>query len=168
MLVAYSSPLWDEGFAAVEPDLSRYVVSHICDLVALCAGASGDAAAFAVERGGKAARLQAVKAAIEGRVGPVEFSAEDVAAEVGVSARYVRKLLEAEGTSFSRFVAERRLARAHAMLTNPKHDRLSVAAIAFEVGFGDLSYFNRTFRRAFDCTPSDLRSERGQRSAFPL
>ena len=152
-----------------EPDVSRYIVNHICDLVALCAGASGDAAAFAAERGGRAARLQAVKAAIETRVGgPAEFSVEDIAADVGVSARYVRKLLEAEGASFSRFVAERRLARAYALLTDPKHARMSVSAIAYEVGFGDLSYFNRSFRRAYDCTPSDLRAERRQRSVFPL
>ena len=169
MLIAYASPLWDEGFTAAEPDVSRYIVNHICDLVALCAGASGDAAAFAAERGGRAARLQAVKAAIETRVGgPAEFSVEDIAADVGVSARYVRKLLEAEGASFSRFVAERRLVRAYALLTDPKHARMSVSAIAYEVGFGDLSYFNRSFRRAYDCTPSDLRSERRQRSVFPL
>ena len=29
---------------------------------------------------------------------------------------------------------------------------------AFEVGFADLSYFNRTFRRRYNATPSDIRN----------
>jgi AraC-like DNA-binding protein len=35
-----------------------------------------------------------------------------------------------------------------------------VSSVAFEVGFGDLSYFNRTFRRRFGATPSDVRAAR--------
>jgi AraC-like DNA-binding protein len=33
-----------------------------------------------------------------------------------------------------------------------------VSDIAFAVGFGDLSYFNRSFRRCFGCMPSDARA----------
>ena len=29
--------------------------------------------------------------------------------------------------------------------------------IAYDVGFGDLSYFNRVFRRRYGATPSDIR-----------
>ena len=159
MLMAYSGALWDPT-TAVEPDVSKFVVDHLCDLVALCAGARGDAAEFAAERGGRAARLRAVKDNIEQRIGPQELSIEDVAADVGVSARYVRKLFESEGASFSSFVTERRLARARAMLTSPRYAGLTVATVAFDVGFGDLSYFNRTFRRVYDRTPSEVRAER--------
>jgi AraC-like DNA-binding protein len=34
----------------------------------------------------------------------------------------------------------------------------SITAIAFDAGFGDLSYFNRTFRRRYGATPSDIRN----------
>jgi len=30
--------------------------------------------------------------------------------------------------------------------------------VAFDAGFGDLSYFNRVFRRRFGATPSDVRA----------
>ena len=30
-------------------------------------------------------------------------------------------------------------------------------AVASDVGFGDLSYFNRTFRRRYAATPSDIK-----------
>jgi AraC-like DNA-binding protein len=158
MLMAYASNFWDEDFV-VDPMIERFLVDHVCDLVALTVGVRGDAAELASARGGRAAKLKAAKSAIEARIGPTELSAEDIALEVGVSPRYVRKLFEAQGLSFSRYVVERRLERARAMLESPRQARLTVSAIAYDVGFGDLSYFNRAFRRRFDRTPSELRAE---------
>lgn len=63
-----------------------------------------------------------------------------------VSPRYVQRLFEREGTSYSAFVLSTRLAGTPRMLTNPRHTHRTITAIAFSVGFGDLSYFNRTFR----------------------
>ncbi|BBB97383.1 AraC-like DNA-binding protein [Bradyrhizobium elkanii] len=51
-----------------------------------------------------------------------------------------------------------RLARAHHLLNDPRHSGSTIGTIAFEVGFGDLSYFNRTFRRHYGVTPSDIRA----------
>ena len=159
LLMAYAGALWDYNHQTlVDPQASRFVVDHLSDLVALTVGARGEAAEFAASRGVRAAKLKAVKTSIEERVGPHEFSIDDVAAEVSVSPRYIRKLLESEGYSFSRYVAERRLERARGMLTSLRHANLTVAAIAYEVGFGDLSYFNRAFRRLYDKTPSDVRA----------
>ena len=48
--------------------------------------------------------------------------------------------------------------------TRPSHVRepefagRPVTSIAYDVGFGDLSYFNRCFRRAYGATPSGVRS----------
>ena len=36
-------------------------------------------------------------------------------------------------------------------------DGVTTAWIAFETGFGDLSYFNRTFKRFYGNTPSEVR-----------
>jgi AraC-like DNA-binding protein len=43
------------------------------------------------------------------------------------------------------------------MPRDPAFARRSIVAIAYEVSFGDLSYFNRAFRRRFGATPSDVR-----------
>jgi len=40
------------------------------------------------------------------------------------------------------------------MLSEPQFSERPVSAIAYDVGFGDLSYFNRCFRRAYGVTPS--------------
>lgn len=62
-----------------------------------------------------------------------------------------------EGVTFSEYVLEHRLMRAHRALNDPRARHQSISAIALGVGFGDLSYFNLTFRRRFGMTPSDVR-----------
>lgn len=41
-----------------------------------------------------------------------------------------------------------------------KMSRYEMESFAFEAGFGDLSYFNPSFRRRFGMTPSDVRVNR--------
>ena len=56
-----------------------------------------------------------------------------------------------------------RLARTQRMLIDPRLAGRAITAIAFDAGFGDLSHFNRTFRRRFGMTPSEVRAAtRGQ------
>jgi AraC-like DNA-binding protein len=43
------------------------------------------------------------------------------------------------------------------MLSAPQSRRRAVNVITFQVGFGDLSYFNRCFRRFYGFTPRDIR-----------
>jgi AraC-like DNA-binding protein len=77
--------------------------------------------------------------------------------------RHVHRLFEAEGTTFSQFVLGERLARACRMLTDPRFARQTITEIALAAGFGDLSYFNRTFRRRYGVTPSEVRRGVGYR-----
>jgi AraC-like DNA-binding protein len=106
----------------------------------------------------RSARLDAIKADIAERLDCCDLSLADVADRQQVTPRYVQMLFEREGTTFSRFVLRQRLTRAHGMLTDPRHDGWTIAAIAFEAGFGDLSYFNRAFRRQFVVPPSSVRA----------
>jgi AraC-like DNA-binding protein len=56
----------------------------------------------------------------------------------------------------SRFVLLQRLASVHRMLTDSRHAGSSIGALAYGAGFGDLSTFNREFRRCYGATPSDV------------
>jgi AraC-like DNA-binding protein len=161
LLVAYARTL-PAGPWELSPAATRAVVDHVCDLVALIVGAAGDAAAMAAGRGLAAARLGAVKAHIRERIGPVDLSCEAVAAEHGISERYLRRLFEAEDQSFSSYVLGQRLARAHDMLASPSFARETISQIAYGVGFGDLSYFNRCFRQRYLATPSEVRALAGE------
>jgi len=159
LLMTYVRTLNESADMAFMPEASRLIVDHVRDLSALTLGAAR-ASAWLSESGGlRAARLKAIKAYIGAHIGPRPIAIEDVAAHQRISARYVRKLFEADGASFTTYVTEQRLARAHALLIHPQRGRRPISDIAYAVGFGDLSYFNRTFRKRFDATPSEVRAE---------
>jgi AraC-like DNA-binding protein len=143
--------------ALAMPEMRQLIVAQLCDLVAVTLGATRDATAVAEGRGVRAARLRAIKGDIEAHLAAGDLSPSVVAKRQQISDSYIRKLFEGEGTSFSQFVLARRLVRAHRMLTNRRWSDRSIAWIAFESGFGDLSYFNRTFKRFYGATPSDIR-----------
>ena len=146
------------------PDMQRLTLMHLCDLIAAVVNADRDAERIGEHGGLRAARLSAVKQDIEAHLTDSRLSPGTVAARQGISDSYIRKLFEHDGTTFSDFVLERRLACAYRSLSDPRRTGRSVASIAFDAGFGDLSYFNRTFRRRYGATPSEVRRN-GQRDA---
>ena len=118
-------------------------------------GATRDGQEIAEGRGIRAARLRAIaKADIIANIGDCDLTVGAVAQRQRVTPRYVHKLFEGEGLTFSTFVLGRRLARAHRMLSDQRLGDRTISSVAFDVGFGDLSYFNRAFRRRYDATPS--------------
>jgi AraC-like DNA-binding protein len=130
---------------------------HIVDLVALALGAGGDAREIAEERGARAARRAAVLNEIELRSSDPSLSVNAVASALGITPRYVHLLLEQTGCSFSHHVLAQRLEAAAALLRDTLQHHRKIADIAAEAGFADLSHFNRSFRRHFGATPSDIR-----------
>lgn len=131
---------------------------HIVDLIALALDAGGEARAAAEDRGVRAARRSAILKAIEGGSGDPALSAVVIARRFGVTPRYVHSLLEETGRSFTHHVLEHRLEKATALLRDPQRQSCKIADIAGEVGFNDLSHFNRAFRRRYGVTPSDIRN----------
>jgi AraC-like DNA-binding protein len=138
--------------------LARLAATHIHDLLALAIGPTLDGRQLAEQRGVRAARLQAIQAAV---ARDPSLQIHQVAAGQGISARYVQMLFEEQGTTFSDFALERRLDSAWHMLTSPRYGGWSVLAIALEAGFGDLSHFNRRFKRRYRMTPTDVRGQAG-------
>lgn len=147
--------------ALASPELGRAAVAHVHDLVALAIGAKREMADQPGQHSLPAARLHSIKADIaECLHRGCAISVGGLAARQRVTPRYVQLLFEGEGTTFTQFVRGERLARAHRMLTNPLFPDRGIAAVAFEAGFGDLSYFIRSFRRAYGIRPSDVRHRR--------
>lgn len=156
LLKGYVDAVFGDPALAV-PDVRRLVVAHLCDLVSVTLGATRDAAAAAEGRGVRAARLRAIKADIEAHLAG-DLSVGAVAKRQRVSDSYIRKLFGSEGTSFSQYMLTRRLLRAHRMLTDRRWAQVGITAIAYDAGFGDLSYFNRVFKRCYGATPSEVRN----------
>jgi AraC-like DNA-binding protein len=161
LLRNYVDAVFDDPALAM-PEMRQLIIAQLCDLIAVTLGATSDATAVAARRGIRAARLRAIKSDIEAHLIYRDLSPGVVARRQGVSDSYIRKLFEGEGISFSQFVLGRRLVRAQRMLTDRRWADRSIAWIAFETGFGDLSYFNRTFKRFYGNTPSEVRGRNRQ------
>jgi AraC-like DNA-binding protein len=157
LLTSYANTLLGGDHAVETPALRHHVATHVHDLVALTLGANSEAAGVARSRGMGAARLRAAKIHIIENVNRRDISIGSVAAYLGVTPRYLQRLFESDGTTFSAFLLGRRLARAHRKLSEPQFVQRQVSAIAYDAGFGDLSYFNRSFRRIYGATPMDIR-----------
>jgi AraC-like DNA-binding protein len=156
LLVTYASAIAD-ALPLTTPELQRLAVSHMQDLIAATVAATRGDRAIAEGRGIAAARLRAIMTDICAHLGDGELSVAEVAQRQRVTPRYIHKLFENEGFTFSAFVLGQRLSRAHRILSDPRFADRSVSSIAFDVGFGDLSYFNRAFRRRYAATPTDVR-----------
>jgi AraC-like DNA-binding protein len=145
------------------PALRHAFVTHVHDLVSLVLGATRDGTEIAQNRGLRAARLSAIKADIADGIGDRGLSVTEIARRHRVTPRYIQMLFEAEGTTFSEYVIKQRLTRAYRMLVDQRFADRTISAVAFEVGFGNLSYFNRVFRRRYGGAPSDVRASVQQR-----
>lgn len=155
LLMAYLKSAFNES-ALAAPKLRDAIVDHIYDLVALAIGEFaplGDSSASAVV----AARHQAVLDYIAAHFQEPGLNVETVARRQGISPRYLQRLMESSGSSFTRHVNELRLQRALKLLTEARASAQLISDIALEVGFSDVSHFNRLFRARFGDSPRGVR-----------
>jgi AraC-like DNA-binding protein len=128
---------------------------HLIDLTGLLLGA--DATDLAARRGYSHSRLDLIKAATLKNLHRHDLTIDLVARAHGLSPRQAQRLFAESGTTFTAFVFAQRLSLAHQLLNQPRFRHRKIADIAYSAGFGDLSYFNREFRRRFGDTPSAIR-----------
>ncbi len=87
-----------------------------------------------------------------------EGSVADLAAEIGVSERHLRRVIETEfGVSPVQLAQTQRLLLAKRLLTDTD---LPIGEIAFASGFSSLRRFNALFRERYRLNPTDLRKAR--------
>ena len=107
-------------------------------------------------------RVESMKALIEDNLADGSFSITDLAKAEGITPRAIQKIFSRTGTTFSRFLLERRLVLAKNLIMADTAAR-PISQIVYSVGFNDLSYFNRTFRSRYGVRPTDLRRMAGQK-----
>jgi AraC-like DNA-binding protein len=158
LLADYTGWLLNSG-GSIDQQLLNLSIRHVQDLLALAIGPSADFAETARTRGLRAARLKLAKSYVVAHSRRRDISVATLASSLNVTPRYVQRLFEADGTTFSEFLIGQRLAWAHRLLCEPGSSQIAISTIAYDVGFGDLSYFNRRFRRQYGLTPRELRGD---------
>jgi len=80
-----------------------------------------------------------------------------IAAQHGISVRYLHTLFAAAGTSVGRELRTIRLARVRGMLEDPACRSLTVSEMAYACGFNDPGYLARCFAQEFGRSPTSFR-----------
>jgi len=83
-------------------------------------------------------------------------SADEVAEELGLNLRSLRRKLEAEGSSFRLLQDEARRQLAEQLLTSTD---MKVEELAFHLGYSDAASFTRAFRRWHERSPGEYRKQ---------
>src|SRR5262249_23143516 len=100
LLTGYVDLSWDQGIVS-SPQLRQLMVSHVYDLMAVLGGTGRDAVHAAQDGGVRAARLHAIKQDIERSLDQSDLSVAALAAQHRCSPRFVQRLFEADGTTFT-------------------------------------------------------------------
>lgn len=108
--------------------------------------------------------LARVQHAIEKHLHDPDHSLSDIAAELGMSVRYIQKLFSTSGLTPHAWLYRVRLERARKYLLATD---LTVADISERVGFRDVSHFSRTFRSRFGVSPGQYRKGRDEHPLHP-
>lgn len=94
---------------------------------------------------------------IDNRYRDANLSIREMAEKLRISLRQVQRSFAAVGTTPTKYLLIRRLEHARKEIDQVIRGRRSdlISTIAYEAGFSDLSYFQKTFRRAFGNTPRE-------------
>ncbi|MCX7069808.1 MAG: AraC family transcriptional regulator [Gammaproteobacteria bacterium] len=89
-------------------------------------------------------------------LGPAGLTAsiEDIAPQLAMAPRSLRRRLEEEGTSFRQLVDAERRQLATRLLDGTE---MKIDELALQLGYGDTASFNRAFRRWFEQSPGEYR-----------
>ena len=92
---------------------------------------------------------------IKDRFSDPDISPQEVAAEAGISLRYLQKLFTVRGTTCSHHICSARLDHAARLIERRALTKTGqpLSDIAYACGFRDYTHFARGFRRRFGTTP---------------
>lgn len=138
------------------PSMANRIVSrHLTDLVILAATEPplGESQIDCVVAARRASMLNYITSHFR----DPNISGSSVAEKLGISQRYLQRLLRPTGKTFTEHVNELRLDLAFLRLATTGADK-RVSDIAFEVGYSDLTNFYRQFKLRFGDTPKAVAS----------
>ena len=97
-------------------------------------------------------------AIVESNLSNESFGVDDISKKIGISrVQLYRKVKALLGYNVNDYIMSVRLQKAKYLLTN---ENLSIAEIAYQVGFSSQAYFSRLFKSKFGNTPSEFRTSK--------
>jgi AraC-like DNA-binding protein len=155
MIERYSA-LCSEVAGELDLPGQKAAAQHLTDLVGHLLGTGAEQTNLIGQSRISTARLELMKADALRNLDRSNLTIETVARANGLSRRQAQRMFASSGTTFTEFVLEQRLLLSRQLLLRDQAHHRKVSDIAFAVGFNDLSYFHRSFKKRFGVTPSDI------------
>src|SRR5690606_39088711 len=95
---------------------------------------------------------------VEARLDDPALTPTTLAAELGLTPRYLHMAFAATGGTIGAHIRARRLERIRRDLADPRVAHLSITDIALGWGFNDAAHASRAFHRAYRMPPSRFRA----------
>jgi len=143
--------------AGLDETTRHLIGEQLLDIVVHLLAPSSDRREAVVNGGLKEARRVAILNYIEANFSDPTLNLNTSVDRIGLSRTYIQALLDEAGFSFSEKLRDARLNQARRLLGDRHHGHLSIAAIAYDCGFSEISTFYRLFRAKFGDTPSAVR-----------
>jgi AraC-like DNA-binding protein len=156
MMIERYTALCKELAGELDPLGQKTAMHHLTDLVGHFVETTGGPKKPAGQLDLSMARLDLVKAEILEKLDRADLTIEAVAKANGLTTRQAQRMFASSGTTFTDFVLEQRLLLSRRLLLQQSARHRKISDIAFTVGFNDLSYFHRSFKKRFGFTPSDI------------
>ena len=97
----------------------------------------------------------AVKKYIDANYSNCEMSMNDISSEIGVNQTYLRKMFKSEiGMTLTEYITKIRLEKAKSIITETG---ASLQEVSDAVGFSDVSYFSKVFKKYYGVSPSHVK-----------
>lgn len=110
---------------------------------------------------GYSPNVRAAIAHIMRHISDSDLSLSSISSALGLNATYLSHQFNQEvGMSVPNYVTRVRIDRAQNLLR--QNSKMSISAVALEVGYLDLSYFSKRFRSIVGCSPSEYRKQQNQ------
>lgn len=88
-----------------------------------------------------------------------DLSVAMLAKGLKLSPRYLNYLFENEELSLGRYISNWRLEQCRTALADTRSRGQTIAELAYQSGFSDMSHFSRAFRRRFGLSPREYRAK---------
>ena len=119
---------------------------------------SPDSSEVAAPKERASGRLEQARLLIDEHLTEEHLTAPWLARRLSISMRTLQEDFNILGATVTSYIRDRRLLLARDRLADVRKGcaRASIAEVAYASGFNDISYFNRCFKKAFDCSPRDI------------
>lgn len=151
------SSLWEQAVDGLLFNQEERVVGNILDMITTSWLMEKDEVVSATTASDS--RRIHITRYIEDNLRDPELAAPRIAAQFGISVRYLHKIFSLQKETVCDYILRRRLEQCAKQFLDPLWRKRTITEIAFGWGFNSANHFSRSFRALYGLSPRDFRKK---------